>query len=42
MSTVGAYYLRRQPGAESFREAWLKALDLGFERLEDVAMERAL
>ncbi|MEM7688344.1 MAG: hypothetical protein AAF291_04915 [Pseudomonadota bacterium] len=42
MSAEGAYYLRRQPGAESFRDAWLKALDLGVERLEDVAMERAL
>lgn len=42
MSTVGAYYLRRQPGAESFRKAWLAALDLGVMRLEDVAMERAL
>jgi len=42
MSTVGAYYLRRQPGAESFRKAWAAALDLGVQRLEDVAMERAL
>ncbi|MDJ0977924.1 MAG: hypothetical protein QNI87_05250 [Erythrobacter sp.] len=42
MSTVGAYYLRRQPGAQSFREAWQKALDLGVERLEDVAMERGI
>jgi hypothetical protein len=42
MSTVGAYYLRRQKGAESFRDAWQKALDLGVQRLEDVAMDRAL
>ncbi len=42
MSQGGAYYLRRQPGAQSFRAAWHKALDLGVERLEDVAMERAL
>jgi hypothetical protein len=42
MSTNGAYYLRRQKGAESFREAWQKALDLGVQRLEDVAMDRAL
>ena len=42
MSAVGAYYLRRQPGAESFREAWRKALDLGVQRIEDVAMDRAL
>lgn len=42
MSTVGAYYLRRQPGAESFRAAWEAALQLGVQRIEDVAMERAL
>lgn len=42
MSTVGAYYLRRQPGAESFRAAWDAALDLGVRQLEDVAMDRAL
>ncbi|BDW82844.1 hypothetical protein MACH24_22820 [Erythrobacter sp. Dej080120_24] len=42
MSAEGAYYLRRQPGAESFRTAWQSALDLGVQRLEDVAMERAL
>lgn len=42
MSQSGAYHLRRQPGAESFRAAWAAALDLGVERLEDVAMERAL
>ncbi|KEO91645.1 hypothetical protein EH31_02950 [Erythrobacter longus] len=42
MSTVGAYHLRRQEGAESFRKAWKKALDLGIQQLEDVAMERAL
>ncbi|UAB77337.1 hypothetical protein INR77_11010 [Erythrobacter sp. SCSIO 43205] len=42
MSTNGAYYLRRQKGAESFREAWEKALDIGVQRLEDVAMDRAL
>lgn len=37
-----AYYLRRHPQAESFRRAWEAALDLGVQRLEDVAMERAL
>ncbi len=42
MSQAGAYYLRRQPGAESFREAWAAALDLGVQRIEDVAMDRAL
>ena len=42
MSTVGAYYLRRQRGAESFRKAWAAAIDLGVQRIEDVAMDRAL
>ncbi|MEM7700360.1 MAG: hypothetical protein AAF251_00340 [Pseudomonadota bacterium] len=42
MSTAGAYRIRRLPQAESFREAWVAALDLGVQRLEDVAMERAL
>ncbi|MEP5938816.1 MAG: hypothetical protein ABJ239_10850 [Erythrobacter sp.] len=42
MSTVGAYYLRRQPGAETFRKAWEAALQLGVQKIEDVAMDRAL
>ncbi|MEM7779131.1 MAG: hypothetical protein AAF697_01925 [Pseudomonadota bacterium] len=42
MSQGGAYYLRRQEGAEEFRAAWEKALDLGVQRIEDVAMDRAL
>ena len=42
MSTVGAYYLRRQPGAEDFRTAWETALALGVQRVEDVVMDRAL
>ena len=42
MSSEGAYALRRQPGAESFRKAWERALDLGVQRIEDVAMDRAL
>ncbi|WP_191984693.1 hypothetical protein [Pelagerythrobacter rhizovicinus] len=42
MSQPGAYELRRQPGAESFRQAWEAALQLGVQRIEDVAMERAL
>lgn len=37
MSSVGAYYLRRQPGAEEFRAAWEAALQLGVQRIEDVA-----
>lgn len=42
MSSVGAYALRRQPGAASFRAAWEAALALGIQRIEDVAMDRAL
>ncbi|WP_235900189.1 hypothetical protein [Pontixanthobacter aestiaquae] len=42
MSQPGAYQLRRQPGADSFRAAWQAALDLGVQMVEDVAMERAL
>ena len=41
-STHGAYYLRRQPGAEEFAAAWRAAVDLGMQRVEDVAMDRAL
>lgn len=42
MSQPGVYQLRREPGAESFRQAWEAALQLGVQRIEDVAMERAL
>ncbi len=42
MSPEGAYYLRRRPGAESFRRAWEAALDLGVQRLKDIAYERAI
>ncbi|TMM50088.1 hypothetical protein [Qipengyuania marisflavi] len=42
MSPEGAYYLRRQAGSESFRRAWEAALDLGVQRLKDVAYERAI
>ncbi len=42
MSTVGAYHLRRQPGAEEFRAAWQAALQFGVARIEDVVMDRAL
>ena len=42
MRTGGAYRLRRQPGAEGFRAAWAAALDHGVQRVEDVAMDRAL
>jgi hypothetical protein len=42
MSSVACYYLRRQPGAESFRRAWEAALDFGVQRLKDIAFERAI
>lgn len=35
MSPEGAYYLRRQPGAEAFRRAWEAALDFGVQRLKE-------
>ncbi len=41
-AAVGAYLLRRHPEAASFRAAWEAALDLGMQRVEDVAMDRAL
>ncbi len=42
MSSEGAYFLRRQPGADSFRAAWEAALDHGVQRLLDTAIDRAL
>lgn len=42
MKSGGAYRLRRAPGADGFRAAWAAALDLGVQRVEDVAMDRAL
>jgi hypothetical protein len=42
LTPESAYYLRRQPGAEEFRKAWEAALDIGMQRIEDVAMDRAL
>ena len=42
MSEVGVYLLRRHPEAGEFRKAWEAALALGVQRLEDVAMDRAL
>ena len=41
MSSEGAYYLRRQPGAESFSAAWDAALDFGIRSLADLAIDRA-
>ncbi len=42
MAAVGAYQLRRQPGAEGFARAWEAALDMGVLRLKDEAFDRAL
>jgi hypothetical protein len=42
MSSEGAYYLRRQPGADGFRRAWEAALDYGVARMKDIAFERAI
>ena len=42
MTPEGAYLLRRHPEGASFRKAWETALGLGVQRLEDVAMDRAL
>lgn len=42
MTPEGAYLLRRHAEAASFRKAWEAALSLGVQKLEDVAMERAL
>lgn len=42
MTPESAYLLRRHPEAGEFRKAWEAALALGVQRLEDVAMDRAL
>jgi hypothetical protein len=42
MAKCGVYALRRAAGAESFRAAWREALDIGAQRLADIAMERAI
>jgi hypothetical protein len=36
------YKLRNHPEGASFRAAWEAALDMGIQRIEDVAMDRAL
>ena len=41
-SEHGAYALRNHPEAAEFAAAWRAAQELGLQRLEDVAMERAL
>ena len=42
MTPESAYQLRRHPEGGPFREAWEASLALGIQRLEDVAMDRAL
>lgn len=42
MTPEGAYLLRRHPEGKSFRKAWEAALALGVQKLEDIAMERAI
>lgn len=42
MAAEGAYQLRLHPKGESFRKAWEAALDFGVQRLEDIALERAM
>ncbi|MBC2652848.1 hypothetical protein [Novosphingobium aerophilum] len=42
MTPAGAYQLRRHPKAASFRKAWEEALAAGVQRLEDIAMDRAI
>ena len=42
MTPESAYLLRRHPEANTFRKARKAALDLGVQRIEDVAMDRAL
>lgn len=42
MTANGAYQLRRHPDGAEFSKAWKEALAMGVQRLEDIAMERAL
>lgn len=42
LSRASAYALRRRAGAESFRDAWDAALDLGVAQLAEAALSRAL
>lgn len=42
MSPEGAYYLRRQPGAEEFSAAWDAALDCGADIVDGNALERSI
>ncbi len=42
MSRTSVYNLRSKPGAESFAAAWEAAQQVGFEKLQDMAMDRAI
>jgi hypothetical protein len=42
MSRESAYRLRLRPDAESFREAWERAIDFGLHRLGEEALNRAI
>ena len=41
-SLEALYKLRARPGAEGFAAAWDAALERGVQRLEDIALERAM
>lgn len=42
MDASSAYRLRRRAGSEAFAAEWDRAIDVGFARLQDVAVERAI
>jgi hypothetical protein len=42
MDASSAYRMRRRAGFEDFAAAWDRAIDVGFARLQDVAVERAV
>lgn len=42
MGRASAYRLRERKGAESFSQAWDKAVEMGRQRMFDYAMERAI
>lgn len=42
MSVQSVYWLRRQPGAVSFRQAWAHAVADAWGRVEETAIERAV